>query len=283
MLMRHPNPFKRKTYKYSHRLDDWTVVSSYHQREIVIESAGVAVVKYQVVAPSGVAGKRLVFFSDTHYLIPAVAEHNQAIADLIAETRPDILVYGGDIVSYNCEFAGFKDLLERLPTGPVRLAIPGNWDRYKKAWFPAERHHELFTEYDFDYLVNRERTVAGIRFYGIDDIKAGFPNFKLTEKSDFTVLLAHNPDLVIEIGRRQNLRLIDLCMCGHTHGGQIRLPLVGPVVASSRYGVRFAYGRYKHRRVGTEMIVSSGLGCSILPVRWNCQPEVVLVEFVEKS
>ncbi len=283
MLMRHPNPFKRKIYRYSHRLKDWRNIVSYGRRNIVFEKSDIAAVKYQVEAPEGVVGKRLVFFSDTHYLTPAVAERNQTIADMIAELKPHILVYGGDIVSFNCEINGFRDLLSRLPSGQVRLAMAGNWDRYKKFWYPTERHRKLYTEFEFDYLINRERTVEGIRFYGLDDIKAGFPYFNLTEKSDFTVLLAHNPDLVVEIGRRQNLKLIDLCLCGHTHGGQVRLPWIGPVIASSRYGVKFAYGRFRHDRTGAEMIVSSGLGCSIIPVRWNCQPEVVLVEFIKKS
>ena len=242
-----------------------------------------AVVRYVLEAPEAFTGTRMVFFSDTHYLTRDSGPDNDIIAGLIKSLSPDIMIFGGDMVSYNCALPGFLDLLKKLPDGPDRLAMTGNWDRYKRFWFPLERQRKLLKDNGFELLVNQERTVRGIRFYGIDDIKAGDPEFKLSERSDYTVLLAHNPDMVIQVGRRRNLNLIDLCLCGHTHGGQVRLPFIGPVIASSRYRVRFAYGQFKHRKVGTRMLVSSGLGCSIYPVRWRCQPEVVLIEFKDKN
>lgn len=277
--MRNSNPFYRKIVKYSHRLIDWEAVGGYRDRDIIAEDSGVAAVRYELDAPDALAGTRMVFFSDTHYLTRDSIPDNDIIAGLIKDLSPDIMIFGGDMVSYNCAMPGFIDLLKKLPEGPARLAMIGNWDRYKRFWYPLERQRKLLEDHGFELLVNQEKTVRGIRFYGIDDIKAGDPEFRLQEQSDYTVLLAHNPDTVIQVGNKQNLKLIDLCLCGHTHGGQVRLPLIGPVIASSRYRVRFAYGHFRHHKAETNMLVSSGLGCSIYPVRWRCQPEVVLIEF----
>jgi uncharacterized protein len=82
------------------------------------------------------------------------------------------------------------------------------------------------------------------------------------------ILLAHEPDIAARVPDRVNLML-----SGHTHGGQVRLLGWSPVVPS-RYGNRFAYGHVRER---CDLIVSGGLGCSIMPVRIGVPPEIVLV------
>jgi len=80
--------------------------------------------------------------------------------------------------------------------------------------------------------------------------------------------MAHEPDVFRRVPER-----VSLVMSGHTHGGQIRLFGWSPVVPS-RYGSKYAYG---HVREHTDLIVSGGLGCSIMPVRFGVPPEIVLV------
>ena len=82
------------------------------------------------------------------------------------------------------------------------------------------------------------------------------------------VLLAHEPDVAMRVPARVALQL-----SGHTHGGQIRLFGWSPVVPT-RYGKKFAYG---HAREKCDVIVSGGLGCSIVPFRFGVPPEIVLV------
>jgi predicted MPP superfamily phosphohydrolase len=82
------------------------------------------------------------------------------------------------------------------------------------------------------------------------------------------ILLAHEPDIAISVPER-----VTLTLSGHTHGGQLRLLGWSPVVPS-RYGNRFAYGLVRER---CDLIVSGGLGCSIMPLRLGMPPEVVLV------
>jgi uncharacterized protein len=89
-----------------------------------------------------------------------------------------------------------------------------------------------------------------------------------------TILLAHNPDVIED----DESRMADLIICGHTHGGQFRLPLIGPIVPiPNRVGRKYDWGLFKLEN-GTRMIVTCGVGESLCRARLFCPPEVVLVE-----
>jgi predicted MPP superfamily phosphohydrolase len=100
---------------------------------------------------------------------------------------------------------------------------------------------------------------------GVDDLAATLA--KVTDDAP-VILLAHEPDVATRVPSRVTLQL-----SGHTHGGQIRLFGWAPMVPS-RYGNRFAYG---HTKTNCDVIVSGGLGCSIMPFRLGVPPEIVLV------
>jgi predicted MPP superfamily phosphohydrolase len=100
---------------------------------------------------------------------------------------------------------------------------------------------------------------------GVDDLGATLA--KVTDDAP-VILLAHEPDVAPRVPSRVALQL-----SGHTHGGQVRLFGWSPVVPS-RYGNRLAYG---HAKFNCDVIVSGGLGCSIMPVRIGVPPEIVEV------
>jgi uncharacterized protein len=105
-------------------------------------------------------------------------------------------------------------------------------------------------------------------FRGEDDLAGTLA--KVTT-DDPVILLAHEPDIFTRVPER-----VSLTISGHTHGGQIRLPLVPPVWAPSEFGARFAYGHIVER--GRHMIVSGGLGCSVVPLRLGVPPEILHIE-----
>jgi hypothetical protein len=109
------------------------------------------------------------------------------------------------------------------------------------------------------------RRFRPIKRVGVDDLAATLG--KVTDDAP-VVLLAHEPDVAMHVPARVALQL-----SGHTHGGQVRLFGWSPVVPS-QYGKRFAYG---HTRENCDVIVSGGLGCSIMPFRLGVPPEIVLV------
>lgn len=115
-----------------------------------------------------------------------------------------------------------------------------------------------------DQLAKRVR--GGYR--GVDDL--GGTIAQTMGDTDPVLLLAHEPDIFVHVPPR-----VTLTLSGHTHGGQVLLPLLGRLIVPSRYGDRFAYGHIVED--GRHMLVSSGLGLSGFPVRFMVPPEVALV------
>jgi predicted MPP superfamily phosphohydrolase len=105
-------------------------------------------------------------------------------------------------------------------------------------------------------------------FRGADDLPGTMA--KVTS-DDPVILMVHEPDIFTQVSDR-----VSLTLAGHTHGGQIRLPLVWPAFVPSSYGARFAYGHIVEG--GRDLIVSGGLGTSIVPMRIGVPPEIVHVE-----
>jgi predicted MPP superfamily phosphohydrolase len=87
---------------------------------------------------------------------------------------------------------------------------------------------------------------------------------------DPVILMAHEPDIFVQVPAR-----VTLTLAGHTHGGQVQVPFLGPPLIPSEYGRRFAYGHIVED--GRNMIVSSGLGMTGLPVRFGVPPEIAIV------
>jgi uncharacterized protein len=106
------------------------------------------------------------------------------------------------------------------------------------------------------------------RFRGVDDLPATLRRVRGDEP---LILMVHEPDIFPMIPAR-----VALTVAGHTHGGQIRLPVVWPRFVPSKYGARYAYGHV--REDGRHLIVSGGLGTSIIPARLGVPPEVVMIE-----
>jgi predicted MPP superfamily phosphohydrolase len=104
----------------------------------------------------------------------------------------------------------------------------------------------------------------------IDEVIAQVP------EGEPIIALTHNPDIFPQVPSRVNLVL-----AGHTHGGQVRFPLIGSVVESSRYGERFEKGHVVEN--GHDLYVTSGIGTSIVPVRFGVPPEIVLLELKNVS
>jgi predicted MPP superfamily phosphohydrolase len=103
------------------------------------------------------------------------------------------------------------------------------------------------------------------RFRGVDDLPGTLAQ---VDTDDPVLLLAHEPDIFPRVPAR-----VALTLSGHTHGGQIRVPVIWPAFVPSRYGARFAYGHIVER--DRHLIVSGGLGTSIIPARLGVPPEIL--------
>ena len=117
------------------------------------------------------------------------------------------------------------------------------------------------------WMTEEMRRKTGARYRGVDDLSG-----TLAQADDQSpiILMAHEPDIFPSVPDR-----VALTVCGHTHGGQVRVLGYAPVVPS-RFGARYVYGHIVE--TGRNLIVSGGLGCSGIPVRFGSPPEIVMIE-----
>jgi predicted MPP superfamily phosphohydrolase len=105
--------------------------------------------------------------------------------------------------------------------------------------------------------------------YGCHDLDAALES---VPEDGFKVLLAHAPELYQEASQKG----VHLYLSGHTHAGQIRFPLIGSVRNNANCPREYAHGHWGHN--GMHGYTSAGVGCSCLPIRFNCPPELILIE-----
>jgi len=223
-------------------------------------------------------GFKIVQISDLHNA--NFGRDNDKLLNLIKKQNPDIVVITGDLVDSNhtninraLEFA--QKVQEICPT----YYVTGN-------------HEYWLDEKDLDILlsglrargitilenecVNIEKGNSSFILAGLDDRNLSdntLANILQDHKGEFTVVLAHEPQYIFNYSREK----VDLVLSGHAHGGQFRLPLIGGVVAPDQgFNPQYTDGEYKIN--DTTMIVSRGLGNSIIPVRLFNYPEIVCVE-----
>jgi len=106
-------------------------------------------------------------------------------------------------------------------------------------------------------------------YYGCDDLPGALRG---VPEETFKVLLVHTPELLAEAEASG----VDLYLCGHTHGGQICLPFLGPLIWGAHCPRRYVRGAWKYKRM--QGYTSAGVGVSVVPVRFFCPPEIVLIE-----
>ncbi len=267
------------TVPHPERLVNWRQAISYRKARVQAGSP-VSKVFYKIPAPAS-AGKKVAFLADVHFRgTPADFRIVRSAAEAIAAFQPDVLLTGGDLVADGCDVNRLPELLKILAeTAPVRLAVPGNWERGKQ-WIPISLWNKMFEQEGFRFLCNQSWRDDSLYVYGCDDVARGTPRLPgLWPTHQTVILLAHNPDTVIALDTGDAFDGVRLVCCGHTHGGQLRFPLVGPLYTPSCYNRHFAYGEFRRRRTGTRMIVTSGLGNLSLPWRLRCRREVVFIRF----
>ena len=150
-----------------------------------------------------------------------------------------------------------------------KFGVLGNHEHWANTKIPLEEGIGALREAGVRVLINESVEELGIRIGGIDwfeeeDQAARY----LDEVGEVDILLSHTPD-VIELDPRSSLVL-----AGHTHGGQVCFPIIGPIWTPSKYGTKYASGLFRVR--GRLLYVSRGLG-EMNPVRLNCPRELALL------
>ena len=223
--------------------------------------------------PRTLDGLRIVLMSDFHLFPFTSADLIQQAIRQAGMLQPDIVLFAGDFVYSEAEAAyELSPILAQLNSKLGSFAVLGNHDHAKGA---AVVRHALVRS-GIEMLNNRGVTLSvgssGFYLAGIDSMAAGAPNvraaFAAHRGNAPTLVLAHEPDTIDYYSERAP---IDLQLSGHSHGGQIRLPGLGPVILPL-WGRRYPRGLYQVNN--SQLFTSQGIGTVDLPVRINCPPEI---------
>lgn len=234
------------------------------------------------------SGFRIAQVSDLHNA--QFAEGNERLLEMLREGEPDIIAITGDLVdSRHTDIPAALDFARKAAMIAPVYYVTGNHEaalaQYGELKAGLEKAGVIVLE---DEAAQLERGGERIRLIGLSD-----PDFTLPEDlwgevpamvlsklqdlaaapQEYTVVLCHRPELFetyVQAGA-------DLVLSGHAHGGQFRLPLMGGIIAPDQ-GLFPEYDAGVFTEGGTAMVVSRGLGSSVIPLRFNNPPEVVFVE-----
>jgi uncharacterized protein len=247
-----------------------------------LEPARLIVAEERITVPRAIRGTlRIAVLTDLHVGSPFNGiDKLRTIVERTNDAKPDIIcilgdlviqgVIGGRFVPPEAIAAELKQL--RAPGGV--FAVLGNHD----GWLDHDRVQRALEQNGVRVLEERAEkleTPAGpVWIAGISDVWTGRHDIAaaLSSVTDdgAVILLTHNPDVFPSMPDR-----VALTLAGHTHGGQVRLPFVGRPIVPSRFGQRFAAGLIVEG--GKQMFVATGLGTSILPVRFRVPPAITVL------
>ena len=236
--------------------------------------------------PEAFDGYRIAHVSDLHNT--EIGKDNEKLLAMLREADPDIIAITGDIIdSRNTDI----DIALQFTKTAMEIA---------PCYYVTGNHEARVSEYDElkegmielgvvvleDGRIELEQSKETITLLGVND-----PSFQtdylfgdsetvmqsklqdIIKEDTYTILLSHRPEL-FEVYTESK---VDLVLSGHAHGGQFRLPFVGGLVAPNQ-GLFPKYDSGLYTEENTNMIVSKGIGNSILPFRFNNRPEVILIE-----
>jgi uncharacterized protein len=246
--------------------------------------------------PESLRGLKIAQVSDTH-LGPRIPESFVVQAYQMAmDLEPDLIVLTGDHVHDGTrEYARAaelcKPMVERCPMGV--LSVLGNHDWWgggvqlsallSEAGVRMIDNDRVWIDSVTRRVVNHDPGAGSLSLVGIGDLTDGVVDvgraFRGVDPSSPRIVLAHNPDTAeIDALARDGSHRVDLMISGHTHGGQVKIPLVGTPIVPSGYGQKYAGGLVDGPRF--RVCVSRGIGMSMLPVRVGVPPEISLIELV---
>jgi len=226
--------------------------------------------------PAGFDGFRIVHLTDLHHgrQVPLELVSRAVAAANAAE--PDLVVLTGDYVTGSARYAsGCAGEMTRLRAPHGSIAVLGNHD----FWSDAEIVSEALAGAGVRVLGNESlvlnRGEDRLALVGVEDLWAGDADPEAAvaglEPGIPRLMLTHNPDLIQELPDLN----IALALAGHTHGGQIGVPVLRGLTVPSRYGSKYASGLVQGPT--TRVYVCRGIGTVGLPVRIFCRPEVAVL------
>jgi predicted MPP superfamily phosphohydrolase len=236
-------------------------------------------------------GLRLAQLSDLHLFYNTGSEYLGAQIERCMTLSPDVVVLTGDFItradgSYTGQLTSLLSKL-RAPLGVFAVLGNHDWAVFQRGRQPgspmvADRLERALNQTGIRVLRNERHVLAAggarLQLVGLDELWSGHCDpeaaFRDADPTLPTVVLVHNPDAIDLLADRPG----DWVLCGHTHGGQVRLPFYGAVVLPTEH--HYDAGRFQV--AGRRLYVNRGLGF-VCQVRFNCRPEITLFTLARRA
>lgn len=236
------------------------------------------VVKYDFThrdVPEAFEGFRIAFISDLHYKSLLKEKGLNDLVRLLIAQKADVLLMGGDYQE-GCEYVEpLFSALSRVKTPMGTYGVMGNND-YERCHDDIVRTMEHYGMRVLEHKVDTLRKdgqqiiIAGVR-NPFDLASNGVSPTLALSPRDFVILLVHTPDYIEDV----SVANTDLALAGHTHGGQVRIFGVAPIL-NSHYGNRFLTG-LAYNTAKIPLIVTNGIGTSQMPIRIGAPAEIIMI------
>ncbi|TCS96483.1 metallophosphoesterase [Hazenella coriacea] len=231
--------------------------------------------------PQSFRGKRIVHISDIHFGFFFDLEELRELTAEINRIKPDLICFTGDFIDYEFtknQATQVSEILKHLKAPLGKFAILGNHDY----WGDVTLVQTCLQESGFTLLKNQVTEIKTetdqIYLSGLDDILEGTPDLHpiiqqtQNHHDRFHIMLVHEPDYADAVASYH----VDLQLSGHSHGGQISFPVIGPLI-TPQGSKKYISGLYKvNERLN--LYTSRGIGTTILPIRFLCRPELTVIE-----
>jgi predicted MPP superfamily phosphohydrolase len=226
--------------------------------------------------PPGAPPIRFAVISDLH--MDRTAKLEPSLPGAIAEQKPDLIFFLGDAMNSTWALGSFKQLMLTLHSIAPVVVVRGNQD-----------HGPLWDRdvYEGTQVIELRAAAKRVKIRRVElyiwgqdyDSPTLLPRDPPPPPGDFTILVQHSPDLMQDAVRAN----FDLYLAGHTHGGQIALPLYGALITYSRFDKRYESGLFQEG--STTLYVNRGIGFARWPqpeARFLARPEVTVIDLVGK-
>lgn len=255
-------------YRFFRLFPHWEVGLDYHEVTQLTHVCG------------HLAGRRAVHLSDLH--VDRHQPRHDGVILTVEELQPDWIFITGDLLNVPEGLPHLFGFLTRLrKIAPVYITL-GNHDHYSGV--PVSQYAELADRHKITLLINQTTFIATgtgeLAIVGVDDPslhRADLQCIPPAANRRFTLLLAHAPNI---LDMMDEDHAVDLVLCGHSHGGQWQIPGVPTFWLPPGCRGRIA-GRHENAR--HRLYVNRGLGWSFLPFRWNCRPEIAVIDWTNEQ
>ena len=233
-----------------------------------IEPYWIEVTRHHVEAPIS-SPLKIAHLADIH--TRGFGDRERKLVAILERERPDLIVVSGDTVVDGGTYEMCRNVLSRLRAPLGVWVVRGNWEN----WRPVTNERAFYQSTGVHFLLNEHRQIGDSNLWivGLDDAISGRPDLEAAlagvPPEAVTIALFHSPAYFDRIAGR-----CYLAFAGHTHGGQIKFPWLGPLWLPAGCG-RYLAGWYEQR--GSRMYVSRGIGTSIIQARFLSRPEIALI------